>query len=78
MFPLAFKVCGAIITLKKFKGKKNQSFFFKNLRFCYDNYHPKRHIRYKRIDFASCNKRIMANKLLSTNLGQFGTISKTD
>ena len=25
----------------------------------------------KRIDFASCNKSIMANKLLSTNLEQF-------
>ena len=25
-------------------------------------------IKYKRIDFAPCNKSIMANKLLSTNL----------
>ena len=26
------------------------------------------HIKYKEIDFAPCNKSIMANKLLSTNL----------
>ena len=29
------------------------------------------HIKYKNIDFAPCNKSIMANKLLSTNLEQF-------
>ena len=29
---------------------------------------PTCHINYKRIDFAPCNKSIMANKLLSTNL----------
>ena len=35
------------------------------------------HIKYKVIDFAPCNKSIMANKLLSTNLEQF-PISKMD
>ena len=32
---------------------------------------PTRHIKYKKIDFALCNKSIMANKLVSTNLEQF-------
>ena len=32
---------------------------------------PRRHIKEKRIDFAQCNKSIMAIKLLSTNLEQF-------
>ena len=30
-----------------------------------------RHKKYKRIVFALCNKSIMANKLLSTNLDRF-------
>ena len=34
------------------------------------NHPPTRHTKYKRIDFAPCNKPIMANKLL-TNLEQF-------
>ena len=33
------------------------------------NHLPTRHIN--RVDLASCNKPIMANKLLSTNLEQF-------
>ena len=35
------------------------------------NHPPTRHIKYKRIDFAPCNKPIMANRLLLTNLEQF-------
>ena len=37
----------------------------------YENHPPTRHIKYKRIDFIPCNKSIVANKLLSTNLEQF-------
>ena len=37
----------------------------------YENHPPTRLIKYKRIDFAPCNKSIMANKLLSTNLERF-------
>ena len=32
---------------------------------------PTRHIKYKRINFATCNKAFMANKLLLTNLERF-------
>ena len=38
--------------------------------FC-ENHPPTRHKKYKRIDFAPCNKSIMANKLLPTNLERF-------
>ena len=37
----------------------------------YENHPPTRHIKYKRIDFAPCNKPIIAKKLLLTNLEQF-------
>ena len=37
----------------------------------YENHPPTRHIKYKSIDFAPCNKPIMANKLLLTNLERF-------
>ena len=37
----------------------------------YENHPPTRHIKYKRVDFATCNKSIMANKLLPTNLERF-------
>ena len=37
----------------------------------YENHLPTRHIKYKRVDFAPCNKSIMANKLLLTNLERF-------
>ena len=43
----------------------------KNLKFeifLNKNHHPTRHIKYKRIGFAPCNKPIMANRLLLTNL----------
>ena len=33
-----------------------------------ENHPPTRHIKYKNIDFAPCNKSIVANKLLSINL----------
>ena len=37
----------------------------------YENHPPTRHIKYKKIDLAPCNKSIMAKKLLSTNLERF-------
>ena len=37
----------------------------------YKNNPPTRNIKYKRIDFAPCNKSIMANRLLLTNLERF-------
>ena len=43
----------------------------KSLKFFYENHPPTRHLKYKRIDFAPCNKPIMANKLLLTNLERF-------
>ena len=44
--------------------------FFRNEFFNKD--HPTtRHIKYKKIDFVPCNKSIMANKLISTNLERF-------
>ena len=46
-------------------------FFSKNLIFLNKNHPPTRHIKYKRIDLAPCNKSIMANKFLSTNLERF-------
>ena len=46
-------------------------FFFLKFEFFNENHPPTRHIKYKRIDFASCNKSIMAKKLLSTNLERF-------
>ena len=36
-----------------------------------ENHPPTRHIKYKTIDFAPCNKSIMANKLRLTNLERF-------
>ena len=50
---------------KKFNElKQNENFFFKNLKFFYENHPPTRHIKYKRMDFAPCNKPIMVNQLL--------------
>ena len=37
----------------------------------YENHHRTRHLEYKKIDFAPCNKPITANKLLLTNLERF-------
>ena len=44
---------------------------FNELEIFYENHPPTRHIKYKRIDFAPCNKSIMAFKLFSTNLERF-------
>ena len=46
-------------------------FFLLKFEFFFENCPPTRHIKYKRIDFAPCNKPTMANKLLLTNLEQF-------
>ena len=45
--------------------------FFPKFEFFNENHHPTRHTKYKRIDFDPCNKPIMANKLLLTNLERF-------
>ena len=36
-------------------------FFFLKFEIFIENHHPTRHIKYKRIDFAPCNKSVMAN-----------------
>ena len=46
-------------------------FFFLKFEIFYENHPPTRHIKYKRINFAPCNRSIMANKLLLTNLERF-------
>ena len=72
MFRLPFKVYGAVITFKKFNEmKQNKKKVCLKFEIFYENHPPTRHIKYRRIDFAPCNKPIMANKLLLT-------ISKTD
>ena len=38
-------------------------FFFLKFEIFYENHPPTRHIKYKKIDFATCNKSFMANKL---------------
>ena len=51
-------------------------FFFLKFEIFYENHPPTRHIKYKTVDFATCNKSIMANNLLSINLERFlGRIS---
>ena len=45
-------------------------FFLKFENFC-ENHPPTRHMKYKVIDFAPCNKSFMANELLSTHLERF-------
>ena len=64
MFPLRFKICGAVFALKmmnfSMKNEKKKLFFWK----FYSIHHPKRHIIYKIIDFASSNLAIMGNSLL--------------
>ena len=49
------------------KQKKFLKFEF----FLNEKHPPTRHIKYKGIDFTPCNKPIMANKLLLTNLERF-------
>ena len=48
-----------------------QNFFFYTVKYFNENYPLARHIGHKRIDFAPCNKSIMANKLPSTNMERF-------
>ena len=55
--------------IKKFNEIKK--FFFLKCEIFYENHPPTRHIKYKRIDFAPCNKTIMANKLRLTILERF-------
>ena len=55
--------------------KQNEKKKFLKFEIFYVNHPPTRHTKYKRIDFAPCNKPIMPNKLL---LYQFGATSKTD
>ena len=45
--------------------------FFLKFEIVYENHPPTRHIKYKKINLAPCNKSIMANKLPSTNLERF-------
>ena len=40
-----------------------KNFFLLKFEIFCENYPPTRHTKYKRIDFAPCNKPIMANKL---------------
>ena len=49
----------------------NEKFFSKILKIFDKTHPPTRDIKYKTIDFAPCNKSIMANRLLSTNLERF-------
>ena len=68
MFQLPFKVYGAVKTFIKLNViKQNEE---KNQK-SKENHPLTRQIKYKRIDFAPCNKSITANKLLSTNLERF-------
>ena len=72
MFRPPFNVYGAVITFKTLNEiKQNEIFFFKFNFFKNENLPPTRHVKYKTIDFAPCNKSIMAKKLLSTNLERF-------
>ena len=58
--------------IKKLKVKKIKwKLFFLTFENFYENHPPTGHIKYKRIDFAPCNKLTMTNKLLSTNLERF-------
>ena len=45
--------------------------FFLKFDFQNKNYNPTRHTKYKRVVFSPCNKSIMANKFLSTNLERY-------
>ena len=45
--------------------------FFLKFEIFYQNHPPTRHIKYKRIDFATCNKSIMANQIRVSNLERF-------
>ena len=52
--------------------KKNKmKIFFLKFEILNENHPPTRHIKYKKRDFVPCNKSIIANKLLLTNLERF-------
>ena len=54
--------------------KQNEKIFFLKFEIFLNENHPStRHIKYKRIDLAPCNKSIMANKIFSTKLERFLT-----
>ena len=55
----------------KLKYEKKMKTIFSNLKFFCENHHPKRHIKYKVVDFTLINKSIMANKVPITNLERF-------
>ena len=46
-------------------------FFFLKFEIFYESHPPTRHKKYKTIGFAPCNKSIMTNRLLPTNLERF-------
>ena len=71
MFRRPFQVLWSSKNIKKLKVIKQNEFFFLKFEILYENHPPTNHIKYQRIDFAPCNKSIMANKLLSTNLDWF-------
>ena len=72
MSRLSFKVYGAVITLKKFNEiKQKEKKTYLKFEIFYENHPPTRYKKYERIDFAPCNKLLMANKLLLTNLERF-------
>ena len=70
--PTAFQGLWSSNNIEKLNVLKQiEKFFFLKFEFFYENHPPTRHMKYKRIDFAPCNKSIMANQLPSTNLEGF-------
>ena len=57
-----FKVYGAVITFKKINEIKQNEKKILKFEIFYENHPPRRHIKYKRIDFATCIISLMANK----------------
>ena len=57
--------------------KQNEKKILKFGIFLNENHPLTRHIKYKRIDLAPCNKPIMAIKLFATNLERFLTRIKS-
>ena len=70
MFRRPFKVLWSSNNIKKLMVLKQNDFFSKIWNFVWKS-SATNHIKYQRIDFAPCNKSIMENKLLSTNLDWF-------
>ena len=72
--PTAFEVLWSSNNIKKLKVIKQNDKIKQNktkFEIFYENHPPTRHLKYKRIDFAPCNKPIMSNKLLFTNFERF-------